>query len=148
VAQFAPESVAHIKPELVAQFARNIHTYRGLEEEIKCDEDACNQILNIPPGVIFDKRAMGIATGLLIMISDGIKEKKFTQDSHPYSFNRLIDNLARKVESSNDYVWGWVVGILALHFTNSSIAPPKLEFDNFYDTALAYKDILFNFRES
>lgn len=111
-------------------------------EEQECDRLAVEWILNKCPANAFDKRVFGIATGLSLMNALGTHTKDFDGRQHPFSYNRLIENLEKNVNPDNDKVWGWVIAILSIHFHENKMPLPQEQFANFYECVKAYKTIM------
>lgn len=113
-------------------------------EENNCDIDACKLILNSLDDTDYLYKSKGVCFGLMILNIYGIHANNFDGKTHPYTYDRLINNLELFFGQENDKIWGVCVAIFSLHLTEKKITQPKTEFDNFYDCVIAYKQILQN----
>jgi hypothetical protein len=112
-----------------------------IEEEDQCDKSALDLILKTIDSDDMEFKSHGVCLGLMILNVYGVHTNNFDGTSHPYTYDRLIDNLAIHFDSENK-IWGLAVAIFALHMTEKDIQQPKIEFENFYDCILEYKKIL------
>lgn len=125
------------------------HTYLDpgvddLMHERECDQEAARWMLGDEdvPSDQRRKRALGLAVALLLIATKGIHTGDHDGRVHPLDFDRLVDTLKAHVKADADDVWGFVVGIMSLHLTEVGLTPPRVEFENFYDCALAYRELL------
>jgi len=113
-------------------------------EEKMCDFDATNFIMNSFSDENYLEKAKGICLGLMLLNVYGIHSGNYDGKTHPFSYDRLIENLELLFGKENDKIWGLIVSIFSLHFTHENIEQPKNEFVNFYDCILEYRNILSN----
>ena len=113
-----------------------------IDEENKCDIEAIKLILNASEDKYYLYKAKGICVGLMILNIYGVHTNNYDGKSHPYSYDRLINNLKLFFGKENDKIWGLILAIFALHMTQKQIKQPRKEFDNFYDCIIEYKRIL------
>ena len=116
-----------------------------LDEESYCDKEAARIILDISDNVLLKYRGLGVAIGLLLILSHGMPTRNFDGNSHPFSYDRLIYTLSPYADPDNDVIWGFTVAILALQMTNFGIQQPIKEFDNFYECVQEYRNLLENY---
>ncbi|PTB92935.1 hypothetical protein C9994_13465 [Marivirga lumbricoides] len=116
----------------------------SLTEENNCDIDALRLILNSADDSDYLAKSKGVCLGLMILNIYGIHTSNFDGITHPYTYDRLINNLELFFGKESDKIWGFSVAIFALHMTEKEIKQPKNEFDNFFDCVIAYKEILEN----
>lgn len=115
-----------------------------LTEENNCDIDALRLILNSADDNDYLIKSKGVCLGLMILNIYGVHTSNFDGITHPYTYDRLINNLELFFGKESDKIWGLSVAIFALHMTEKQIPQPKNEFDNFFDCVIAYKQILEN----
>ncbi|HEX5150411.1 MAG TPA: phage exclusion protein Lit family protein [Parafilimonas sp.] len=150
---YEPESSAHMAIEFT-QMITAFYLFHELghivlkgqcseqiDEEKACDKYAIDFMLSNCPSNCFTKRALSISVGFSLLNVIGIHEKYFNGITHPFTYDRLIDNLENYVDKNDDIVWGYVIAILSLHLTNQNIAQPTKEFERFYDCIEEYKNI-------
>ena len=134
IAFFLHHELAHIK------FVNNKFNH-SIDEEWACDEEAIKVILEGTTGAEFNKRAFGISVGLLLINGIGTETKFYDGIEHPFTYDRLFLNLEKNIDENNK-IWGWVVAMLALHMTNANIPQPNTVFENFYECAKEYRNLL------
>lgn len=135
IAFFLHHELAHIK------FANNEFNH-SIDEEWACDKEAIKVILEGMNEAEFNKRAFGISVGLLLINGIGTETKFYDGSEHPFAYDRLFSNLENNIDENNDKIWGWVLAMLALHMTNANIPQPKIVFENFYECAKEYRNLL------
>ena len=113
-----------------------------LEEENQCDFDATMFIINALSDIDYIERSKGVALGLMMINVYGIHSENYDGKTHPFTYDRLIDNLSLCFGNENDKIWGIVVAMFALHLSNKRIQQPTNVHDNFYQCMLSYKKIL------
>lgn len=119
-----------------------------ISEEREADRWAVDWIFgsidSTSPG--FTKRALGIALALLLLVARGIHTGDHDGRTHPRHFDRLVNSLLPHVPQDREEVWGLIVAIMALHFSNVSCHEdaPKGPFDTFWSCVDAYVEYLAN----
>ncbi len=86
-----------------------------------------------------EKRAIGSAVALLFIASLDLT-RTTTPKSHPIGVERLVDVLDTWIDESRESVWALVCGILALHATDAGVSIPQIEYPNFREATIAYRD--------
>lgn len=119
-------------------------TENMLAHERACDEAAAAWLLGVPdlPNEVRDKRALGVAVGLLLITANGLWTGRPDGVVHPFGFDRLVETLESHVMVDDETVWGVVVAILALHTTRARLSTPSGTYDTFHAAARAYRDPL------
>jgi hypothetical protein len=113
-----------------------------MQEERLCDSSAADWILgSLHLGTdVLQKRAMGVAIGMLMLAVRGLSHGNRCDGVHPQGYERLVDALKDRVPVDQRAVWGVVVGMLAIHVNDSGL-PANLEaYDDYRDAALGYCD--------
>jgi hypothetical protein len=113
-----------------------------IEEERNCDFSATNFIINGLSDDYYLERAKGIALGLIVLNVYGIHSSNYDGKTHPFTYDRLIENLSLIFGKENDKIWGFVMALFSLHCTEKGISKPTEEFENFYDAMQGYKKLL------
>ncbi len=113
-----------------------------IEEERQCDFDATLFLMNSFSDNDYLLKAKGVALGLMLLNVYGIHSDDFDGYKHPFTYNRIIDNLSLIFGPENDKIWGFVVALFALHLTERGIKQPTKKFENFYECIIGYKEIL------
>lgn len=111
-------------------------------EEKQCDYDATNFIINAQVDKEYIERSKGVALGLMMLNVYGIHSSNYDGKNHPFTYDRLIENLSLCFGKDNDKIWGFVVAMFALHLTNQNFEQPINEHENFFECMLSYKKIL------
>jgi hypothetical protein len=113
-------------------------------EERQCDYDATMFLMNALNDKDYLLRAKGVTLGLMLLNVYGIHSNDFDGYKHPFTYDRIINNLSLIFGPENDKIWGFVVALFALHLTEKGIKQPTKEFENFYECMIGYKEILEN----
>lgn len=130
----------YLHHELAHVYAPQAPPLSAMEEERFCDSSAADWILGNPslsPEVI-QKRALGVAIGMLMLTVRGLGHGNRPDGVHPPSYERLVAVLKERVPEAQEAVWGMVVGMLALHITDAGMPAHAAAYDSFRDVALAY----------
>ena len=90
----------------------------------------------------FTKRALGVATALSLLTAHGIHTGHHGGETHPRSFDRLVNTLGQVLSDDYDRVWGFVVGIVNLHLNGVGIVPPAVVHDSFKSCVDSYVELL------
>lgn len=111
-----------------------------MEEERFCDSSAADWILGSSSlsSAVIQKRGMGVAVGLLLLVARGLSRGNPSDGVHPPNYERLVSVLDSRVPKTQEGVWGMVVGMLALHASDSGLPPLLATFDDFRVAALGY----------
>jgi hypothetical protein len=135
---FISHELFHIK------FA-NKYSTPSIKEEKECDFKATNLILNSFDDKDYLYRAKGVCIGLMYINMIGVYKKYYDGETHPFTYDRLINNLRNHFGKENDKIWKFIVAMFALHLTNAglvsvekNISPSK----NYQRATLKYKQIL------
>ncbi len=110
----------------------------SIDQEREADAWAADWLLvrGDPARPNLQKRALGVAVALLVLVSGGIHSGSFNGVTHPRDFDRLYNALAHRIPKDFDAVWGMVTGILYLHLTNKDLLPAHLgPFNTAWDAA-------------
>ncbi|MEB3333412.1 MAG: phage exclusion protein Lit family protein [Cyanobacteriota bacterium] len=135
VAMYLHHELAHIDLQLE-------NPQDPMEEERLCDSCAANWILgSLDLGTdVLQKRAMGVAIGMLMLTVRGLSHGNRCDGVHPQGYERLVNVLRDRVPVDQRAVWGVVVGMLAIHVNDLNF-PANLEaYDDYRDAALGYCD--------
>lgn len=135
IAFFIHHELAHIN-------LNDVKFDNPIGEEWACDKRAIDLILSDADEEEFNKRAYGISVGLLLINGIGTETRFYDGIEHPFAYDRLFINLKNHIDKENDKIWGWVVAILSLQMTNVQIPQPNIIFDNFYQCAEKFRDLL------
>ena len=135
VAMFLHHEFAHIivDPEI---------TLNRIEEERLCDSCAADWILCSPDlgSDVLQKRAMGVAIGMLMLTVRGISRGSTVDGVHPQGYVRLVDVLKDRLPADQQAVWGVVVAMLAIHVNDSRMPANPEAYNDFRDASLGYCD--------
>ncbi|MGI8547328.1 MAG: phage exclusion protein Lit family protein [Gemmatimonadaceae bacterium] len=85
-----------------------------------------------------EKRAVSVAAALLFIASIDLTRTHAPTD-HPIGVDRLADVLDPYIDVFRESVWGFAVGILALH-AKGDVSIPPVEHETFRSAAIAYRD--------
>lgn len=116
----------------------------SIEQEREADYAAADWILERVPtdSARFTKRALGVATALALLTARGIHSGEHGGETHPRSFDRLMQTLERVLVDDYDRVWAFVVGILNLHLNSVGVVPPAVVHDSFKSCVDSYVELL------
>jgi len=117
----------------------------NIENEKEVDIEATDWILNHSLDqwdYKFIKRAMGIAIGFEVQTARGIYTGDYGGISHPYSYDRLYQNLNRYIDDPQHITWAFICSTLKLHLDNKKIQTPDQTYDSFQDCVNSYIDLL------
>lgn len=117
-------------------------SYWSVDQERDADAWAADWVLvrGGVAGPALQKRGLGVALALLVLVSSGIYTGGFNGITHPRDFDRLFNALAHRIPDDVG-VWEMVLGILCLHLTNVSLAMPVGP----YEDAAEAADACFNY---
>jgi hypothetical protein len=132
----------------------NASPNESLDRERDADAHAVAMVLD---GIdetsdVFKKRAMGVAVAFGVLAAFSLHQERFGQKGmhysaggpgHPRRFDRLFNAIDRHISDPNHDVWGILVAILNLHFSNSKVGLPVGPADGyatFWDCVSAYVD--------
>jgi len=90
----------------------------------------------------FFKRALGIAMAFEITTARGIYTGDHGGTTHPRSYDRLINTLARYIDNPHHKVWAVIASTLKLHLDNQKIQTPEIVYDTFLDCVNGYAEVL------
>ncbi len=130
----------YLHHELAHVYAPRSPELDAFEEEQFCDTSAADWILGDPalsPDVL-QKRALGVAIGMLMLTIRGLGHGNTPDGVHPASYERLIAALESRVPKDQEAVWGLVVGMLALHISDTGLPAHSVAYDDFREAALGY----------
>jgi hypothetical protein len=117
-----------------------------IKEEKECDTNSILLLLNSlhSDDYQYIVRTKGVCVGLMYINLYGIYKKAYDGNTHPITYNRLIDNLSDFFGKENDKIWNFVAAMLALHLTDKSFVSEEnnVNTDTPYKCVLAYRDIL------
>lgn len=133
--------------ELSHTYLDQVRSQSSLNHERDCDEAAAKWCLGAVgvQQLVVQKRALGVAVGLLVIAARGIHTGEHDGVEHPLDFDRLLDTLVAFVPPEQESVWGAVVAVLAIHTSAIGRSPPPGEFVGstaFRDAAVAYREQL------
>jgi hypothetical protein len=111
-----------------------------IEEERFCDSSAADWILCSPDlgSDVLQKRAMGVAIGMLMLTVRGMSRGSTVDGVHPQGYERLVDVLKDRLPADQRAVWGVVVAMLAIHVNDSRMPANPEAYEDFRDAALGY----------
>lgn len=127
--------------------AKDEHFQHVIDEEIYCDNFAIENLLNNCNDAELKWRKRGIALGLTLMNVIGMHTGFYDGKEHPFAYDRITSVLDKKIEKTDDDLWGWVVALFALHMTENKIKQPTTEFEDFRETVEEYRKILEKHKE-
>lgn len=116
-----------------------------IEAEKEADFEATEWLLNhnIPEdGMRFIKRAFGIAISFEVLTARGIYTGDYGGINHPYSYDRLFNNLDRYINNPTHIIWAFLSSVLKLHLDNAKIETSYDVFDNFKQCVNSNIDLL------
>lgn len=116
-------------------------------QEAEADAEATDWLLNHNLGEwsdMFVKRSLAIAIILEVFTAKDIYTLKFYNPSHPFSYERLFDNVDKYIRDPNHIVWAFICATLTLHLDNKEIRKPDKKYDNFKDCVTDYMILLRN----
>lgn len=122
VAYLLHHELAHIR--LLHSGESEIHS------EKEADYEATEWLLNhdIPEDDMrFTKRAFGIALAFEVLTARGIYTGNYGGKTHPYSYDRLYNNLDRYLPNPLHIIWAFLSSVLKLHLDNAKIDTPIVE---------------------
>jgi hypothetical protein len=90
----------------------------------------------------FIKRALGIAVAFEVLTARGIYTRKFGGITHPYSYDRLFQNLDKYINDPQHIVWALIASTLKLHLDNKNIKTPEVVYADFKECVNSYIDLL------
>lgn len=132
----------------------NVSPNESLDRERDADAHAVAMVLDglDETSDVFKKRAMGVAVAFGVLAAFSLHQERFGQKGmhysaggpgHPRRFDRLFNAMDRHISDPNHDVWGILVAILNLHFSNSKVGLPVGPADGyatFRDCVSAYVD--------
>lgn len=133
IAMYLHHELAHVR-------APDAPRLDPMEEERFCDSSAADWILGSATlgSDVIQKRAMGVAIGMLLLVARGLSRGDPSDGVHPPNYERLVSVLDSRVPEAQEGVWGMVVAMLALHASDSGLPPLVAAFDDFRMAALGY----------
>jgi hypothetical protein len=117
----------------------------NIELEKEADSEATDWLLNHSLDewdYKFIKRALGIAVAFEVITARGIYTGDFGGVTHPYSYDRLYQNLDNYIHDPLHIVWSLLASTLKLHLDNKNIPTPEISYENFKECVNNYIDIL------
>ena len=133
IAMYLHHELAHI-------YAPREPTLGAMDEEQFCDASAADWILGDRTlgADVVQKRALGVAIGMLMLTVRGLGHGNTPDGIHPASYERLVAVLDGRVPEEQEAVWGMIVGMLALHISDAGIPAHTTAYDTFRDAVLGY----------
>lgn len=116
----------------------------SIEQEREADYAAAEWILGKLPVTDsrFTKRALGIATALSLLTAHDIHTGNHGGETHPRSFDRLVNTLGQVLSDDYHRVWGFVVGIINLHLNGVGTVLPEVVHDSLKSCVDSYVELL------
>ncbi len=118
-----------------------------IDIEKEADAEATDWLLNHPLDewdYKFIKRALGIAIAFEVLTARGIYSGNFGGRTHPYSYDRLYQNLDKYINDPSHIVWAFLASTLKLHLDNKKIETLEVVYTDFKECVNSYMNLLSN----